>query len=178
MAIGKSAKIGTKKGGPIRDKLIPKGEVIKPREPVIKRSPGQPTKYLPEMCALAVEMGKEGCTQANIAASFEVSRECLHEWMRVHPEFFNAMRTARYLAQSWWEDRAKAAIDKPAGAFNSALFAKMMASQFPQEYRDKIDHTMAGVPGAAPIVTASLTQEDALARYLTLIKETGNGNPA
>ena len=55
---------------------------------------GRPTKYKPEFCDVIIELGREGKTKSHMAQALDVSRDTIHEWTRVHPEFSDAMKRA------------------------------------------------------------------------------------
>jgi hypothetical protein len=85
-------------------------------------------------------MGQEGKTWTAIAATIGVARETLYDWMDKKPDFSDAMKQSRHMAQLWWEDTLQG---QSRGAFEggnatAAIFA--MKNQFPDDYRDRREH--------------------------------------
>jgi hypothetical protein len=56
---------------------------------------GRPTLYQPEYPELARRFCQLGGTNEDLAAFFEVSRSTIDDWLRVHPEFADAVRKGR-----------------------------------------------------------------------------------
>jgi phage terminase large subunit len=99
------------------------GKPKKPRKPLEKRKAalkqpfaqlppsldirkvGRPSKYDPSFCDLVIELGAQGKSKAQLAASIGVSRETIDLWAKVHPEFSDALKFAKDLALAWWEDQ-------------------------------------------------------------------------
>lgn len=121
---------------------------------------GRPTLYKPEFCDVAVEMGTQGKSLAQIAAACGVARITLWEWVDKHPEFAGAIARARDLALSWWEEQAHVGMwESPEGArLNPQLWSRSMAARFPDDYREskKLEHTGAnGGPVKSMVVIAT-----------------------
>lgn len=118
---------------------------------------GRPTTYSTEFCDAAIEMGKQGKSLTYMAAEFDVSRECIYEWARVHPEFSDAIARAKAHSQKWWEDAGQVALSQP--GFNASVWSKSMAARFPDDWRDntKLEHS-----GSLEVV--SKDQRDAAVR--------------
>lgn len=123
---------------------------------------GQPTKYRPDCCAIAVAKGQEGASKTEIAVACGASRKTLDYWREKHPEFDEAMAQAEMHAQVWWEQRGRGFItgqyelQKGAGA----VFIFQMKNRFPDDYRDR--HEITGKDGG-PIqsITTTMTAEEA-----------------
>ena len=58
---------------------------------------GRPTLYKPEYPDLARRFCQLGGTNEDLADYFEVSRSTIDEWLRVHPDFAEAVRKGRDL---------------------------------------------------------------------------------
>ena len=56
---------------------------------------GRPTLFRPEYPDLARRLCLLGGTNEELASFFEVSRSTIDEWLRVHPEFAEAVRKGR-----------------------------------------------------------------------------------
>jgi transposase len=101
---------------------------------------GRPTKYKPEYCQVALEMGRKGDTWTAIAAEIGVVRETMYDWMDVQPAFSDALKRSRQMAQQWWEKTLKGQSrgKYDGGSATAAIFA--MKNQFPDDYRDRREH--------------------------------------
>jgi hypothetical protein len=95
----------------------------------------RPTDYLPEYCDQVVELGRQGKSHAQIAATLDVSRQTLYNWQAAHPEFLDAIMRARDLAQAWFEDKGQAGLDS--SGFNASLWAKQVSCRFRDDYTDQ-----------------------------------------
>jgi hypothetical protein len=66
---------------------------------------GRPTLYQSEYPELARRFCQLGGTNQELADFFEVSRSTIDEWMRVHPEFAEAVRKGRDLIDMMVADK-------------------------------------------------------------------------
>lgn len=104
----------------------------------LTRALGRPTVYLPEMCDLVEEMGREGRSKAEMAAALNVTRETLYAWARTRPDFSDALARAEEFSLAWWEEQGRKGLSIP--AFNAGLYAKAMGGRFPREpYRERVE---------------------------------------
>lgn len=110
----------------------------------------RPTEYDPSYCEMVIGWGAKGKSLTWMAAELDVSRECVYEWARVHPEFSDALMRARAKAQQWWEDSGQNALMAP--GFNSSVWAKSMAARFPDDWRDNNKVEVTGANGG-PVAT-------------------------
>ena len=111
-----------------------------------KHAGGRPSKYAPELCRRAIDLGRQGKSRTQIAAALDVDRDTLTNWERARPEFFGAMLRARELAQAWWEDEGQKGIwDRQ---FNANAYRLQVTNRFPNEWRDKQSHEHSGADGA------------------------------
>lgn len=110
---------------------------------------GRPTDYRPEYCALAVELGAQGKSLAQIGAACGVARVTLWQWAEKHPEFAAAIARARDLALAWWEEQAHIGMwESPEGArLNPQLWSRSMAARFPDDYRESKKTEITGADG-------------------------------
>ena len=100
-----------------------------------KRGPGQPTKYLPEHCERVQELGKEGCSLAEMALDLDIAWSTLQLWAKTHPEFSAAMDRARKLALGWWEKQGRKGI-WAGKEFNAQAYRLQVMNRFPDTWRD------------------------------------------
>jgi hypothetical protein len=103
--------------------------------PAPPRKRGRPSSYDPAFCERVIELGEEGKSKAQIARVLRVSRKSLYLWMKIHPEFAEAMEEAQFAALAWWEDVGQAGLTIP--KFNAALYAFNMKNRFREFYADK-----------------------------------------
>lgn len=96
---------------------------------------GRPSLYKPEYCEQVIEWGADGKSKTWMAAKLGVSRECIYEWERVHPDFSYALKRAKALEQMWWEDSGQDGMG--ADKFNGQVWGRSMAARFPEDWREK-----------------------------------------
>lgn len=71
-----------------------------------KHPGGRPSEYKPEYCETVILLGRDGKLPAQMAANIGVTKQTLHEWARVHPEFTDAFAIARGNAEAWHLEKA------------------------------------------------------------------------
>lgn len=106
--------------------------------PAPKRGPGQPSKYDPSFCAIAIECGKRGLSREAISSELGISWRTLNEWAHVHPEFDYALEEAKKEELLWFERLGQAhLVEVPQGArLNTGLWSRSVAARFPHKYRE------------------------------------------
>jgi hypothetical protein len=124
--------------------------MTKPRDPA-KRPVGRPSLYKPEYCERVVELGKQGCSPAEIASEFDVDRVTLIDWANAHEEFSTALTRAKVHEQAWWERAGKNGM--VADKFNAQVWAKSVSARFRDDYADRKEIT--GASGG-PLAVASV----------------------
>jgi hypothetical protein len=124
--------------------------MTKPRDPA-KRPVGRPSLYKPEYCERVIELGKQGCSPAEIASEFDVDRVTLRNWADDHPEFFTALTRAKVHEQAWWERAGKSGM--VADKFNAQVWTKSVSARFRDDYADRKEIT--GASGG-PLAVASV----------------------
>lgn len=133
-------------------------------QPVVteeKRGRGRPTKYDPSFCEEIVGYGRMGFSKAEMANAFDVIRETLDEWAKVHPDFSDALDRATEYSLAWWENKAREGVDK-GSMINASLWTRSMAGRFPREaYREDRRIELTGANGG-PIKTESKVSLDGL----------------
>lgn len=92
-----------------------------------------------------LDLGAEGKSRAQIAASLGVSRDTIHEWSRVHREFSDALRKAKDLELAWWESAGQMNMTRQ--GFNATAFIFQMKNRFRDDYRDVIANEHTGKDG-------------------------------
>ena len=59
---------------------------------------GRPTEYRPEFVETAAQMCANGATDMELAEEFEVSVTTIYNWRAKHPEFLEAVKTPKGIA--------------------------------------------------------------------------------
>lgn len=98
---------------------------------------GRPTLYKPEYCETVIELGKQGDSLVQMASYFDVTRQSLMEWAKVHPEFSTALNIAKEHCQSWWEKAGREGMFLGGGGFNAAVWKKSMEARFREDYTER-----------------------------------------
>ncbi len=101
-------------------------------------TPGQPTKYRPEYCQQIIDLMEQGKTLTQFAATLRVTRETIYEWMKVHPEFSDAVKTARICQQAHWENLMHGLTTGEIHG-NATIAVWYTKNAFPECYRDRYE---------------------------------------
>ena len=103
-----------------------------------KRGPGQPSKYDPSFCKIAIECGKRGLSREAISSELGITWRTLLNWADMHPEFLQALDEAKKEEMLWFENLGQQhLVEVPQGAkLNTGLWSRSMAARFPHKYRE------------------------------------------
>jgi len=130
----------------------PKGKETKPAPSVIvedapkeKNNGGRPTAYDPSFCEKVIEWRRDGKSRTWMAAELGVHRQTLYEWMRVHPEFSDALTHAKQLEQKWWEDAGQQGMKQT--GFNAKVWERNMLTRFRDDWQEPVRRIEHGQPG-------------------------------
>ncbi len=130
---------------------------------VSKHAGGRPTDYREEYCEKVLEWGRQGKSRTWMAANLGCDRRTLDNWADVHPKFFRALSYAKALEQAHWEDLGHFGLS--ADKFNNGVWSKSMAARFPDEWREKQEHSgPAGGPIQHQVGVSWMTEDQAKAR--------------
>jgi transposase len=99
---------------------------------------GRPTKYRPEMCERAVELGLGGASKVEIAFELGVTKATLDNWAAEHSDFLAAITRAKEAEQVWWEREGRSNL-KTQG-YQASMWSRSMAARFPDDWREKVGH--------------------------------------
>lgn len=66
---------------------------------------GRPTKFRPEMVSQVEKLCRMGATNDDLADFFDVAVSTIHEWRAEHPEFSDALKNGKILADAEVADR-------------------------------------------------------------------------
>jgi len=100
---------------------------------------GRPSKYDPKFCETVIEVGEQGDTLAAMAEACDIHRETLNEWMKIHPEFSDAVKRGLQKAQVLWE---RSGLEMALGlkeSGNPTTYIFNMKNRFKDDWRDKHD---------------------------------------
>lgn len=110
---------------------------------------GRPSDYDPSYCDVVIELGAQGKVTAQIGAAIGVTKQTLHEWARVHPEFSDAFDLARQNAEAWHLEKAtETAIGDRQGNAGMAKF--LLSAAFGYREGSDVTQTQQG-PNGGPI---------------------------
>jgi transposase-like protein len=116
---------------------------------------GRPSKYKPEFCEQAIELGKLGKSPTQIACAFEVDRATLYRWAEEYEDFRTALTRAKAEEQNWWETTGMAALT--ADKFQAAVWKKSMEARFRDDYTERKE--LGGAGGGA--IKVLISEDDA-----------------
>ena len=121
------------------------------KKDLTKRPVGRPSLYKPEYCEKVIELGRKGCSPAEIASDLDVDRATLIRWSGEHEEFRTALTRAKIHEQAWWEKAGKAGM--VADRFNAQVWTKSVAARFREDYTERQELT--GAAGG-PVAVANV----------------------
>jgi hypothetical protein len=152
----------------------------KPLQPKAKHPGGRPSKYNPEeMLPRLSEVGTVGGSKAEMAVALGISRDTFHSWVKQHPEFSDAVKTAELLSQAWWEKNGRQKTFDSNG-FNATAFIFQMKNRFPTDWRDVKQTELTGADGGpvrveqSPLNVAALDADEREALKALLLKAKGD----
>lgn len=111
---------------------------------------GRPSKYDPAYCAAVIEHMKDGASLTSFAASIDVARSTINEWMGEHIEFSEAVNKAKAHCAAWWEDLARKGAG--GGDANPTLCIFGLKNMAADDWREVVRSEHSG-PDGAPIKT-------------------------
>ena len=108
------------------------------------------SKYKEEYIDLVIKLGAEGKSKEQIAGVLDLGWDCLDNWAKTHPEFCQALRTAKNLELHYWEYLGlQNVLETPGGQrLNGNVYNKIMAARFPAKYSERNKVELTGANGA------------------------------
>jgi len=98
--------------------------------------PNHMVKFNPAIHPIAyIEMAKEGFSEVEIAAEFNVSCEALNGWAERFESFYTAKEVGKAMHEAWWLREGKNNLNER--SFNTPLFKYMTMNKL--GYSDKIE---------------------------------------
>lgn len=141
--------------------------------PADKGRGGRPSSYRPEYAEQAEKLCKLGATDVEMGDFFGVSEQTINAWKKAHPEFLEALKRGKLIADAsvadslyrratgYEHDAVKIAVDAKTGEHaiipyveryppdtTAAIF--WLKNRRRGEWRDKQDHEHTG-PGGGPM---------------------------
>jgi hypothetical protein len=140
---------------------------------------GRPSKYKPEYAEQAAKLCKLGATDAQLADFFKVAVSTVSLWKVEHPEFSEAIKVPKLEA----DERVEQSLYRRAMGFEhdetdirvvggelvmtpirkvyppdttAAIF--WLKNRRPEEWREKVDHTLANPDGSALNLTVTFVK--------------------
>ena len=101
-------------------------------------------KYVfdPKMCETMIAMGQEGASQKMIWSELGINKSVAETWKKNHPEFADALETAKTHSQAYWEREILANVNNK--AFNSRLAEIALRGQFQEDYKETREQKVEG----------------------------------
>jgi transposase len=109
---------------------------------------GRPTKYDPAMCETVIKCGRDGKTLVGMADDLDINRETLNEWMKIHPEFSDAVKEGLQKSQAWWEDQGRIATFGGVDGFNATSYIFQMKNRFRADWNDTVKADLTSSDGS------------------------------
>ena len=98
---------------------------------------GRPTKYDASFCDAVVEHCKTGASLTSFAASVDVARSTINEWMEHQPEFSEAVKRAKAHCAAWWEQNARKGMTGESKDVNATLCIFGLKNMAAEDWREK-----------------------------------------
>ena len=89
------------------------------------------------MCDAIIGLGKEGASQKMMFAEIGINKSVADTWKKNHPDFADALETAKTHSQAFWEREILANLNNK--GFNSRLAEIALRGQFQEDYRETRD---------------------------------------
>lgn len=159
---------------------------------------GRPTEYKPEYADQASKLCSLGATDDEIAGFFDVHRSTVYRWKLEHPEFCNAVKSAKEVADerverslyqkaTGYDYTEEQAFKIKTGQYEEEIEVSEVRKHEPAEttacifwlknrrrdqWRDKVDHEMTGKDGG-PIETKDVSDLERARKLLLLLTRAG-----
>ena len=93
---------------------------------------GRPSEYRPEYCRAVIDFMAQGFSLTAFAGSIRVAKDTVYEWIKVHPQFSDAVARARVARVTAL--KAKLLRSRKGAETSAAIFALKNAA--PVEWKD------------------------------------------
>lgn len=119
--------------------------------PKKKHPGGRPSKYKPKYCQEIIDCGKRGDTLVHFANSILVTKQTLHEWASVHPEFYDALSISKSLNEEYWLNLAKNRGNGITNGSDTIIKYMLSASHGYREKTDVVSNVTADVTSKSTV---------------------------
>ena len=135
-----------------------------PKKPVKKA--GRPTKYDESMCEKVIDLMSQGKSIVQVAAEFNVSKDTIFEWEKVHEEFSDSLTLGRLKAEAFWEGHLQK-LAKSKNSITNGNLALILKCRY--RWTEKQDIGLSGDLSVDDVT--SLTPEERRKRIAELTNE-------
>lgn len=111
---------------------------------------GQPTKYSPEYVERARELCEAGATDVELAEEFDVSVSTLYNWRSRHPEFLEALKASKDVA----DQRVERTLYRRAVEGDTTSMIFWLKNRKSAEWRDRTPGESADNPLAIQLISS------------------------
>jgi len=118
---------------------------------ITKLAVGATTSYKPVYCDRVVKLMAEGRSLEGCALPLGVHPGTLYQWLRLYPEFSDAVKAGQAAAMTFWEDRLLVVAQGGPGNFQAIQWALRNRSRAASGWhhdREIVEHT--GADGRPP----------------------------
>ena len=128
---------------------------------------GRPTKYDESMCEKVIELMSQGKSIVQVAAEFNVSKDTIFEWEKVHKEFSDSLMLGRLKAEAFWEGHLQK-LAKSKNSITNGNLALILKCRY--RWTEKQDIGLSGDLSVDDVT--SLTPEERRKRIADFIDKT------
>lgn len=98
---------------------------------------GRPSSYKPEYCEMVIEHMKQGLSIRSFCAVVDIHEDTAYEWIKVHPDFSEAVKKGRQQQIAFFEKTGIAAAHGKIPNFNAAAYIWLSKNMI--GWRDKVE---------------------------------------
>lgn len=103
---------------------------------------GRPSKYDPAYCEQIIAFCEDGSSLSSFAASINVARSTLNEWMEHDPEFSEAVKAAKAKVAAWYDKTGRKIAENGGGNATLCIFG--LKNFDGEDFRDKVETELSG----------------------------------
>jgi hypothetical protein len=140
-----------------------------------RKSPMADPAFRKKMCERVIVLGREGKSPKTIAAEVKYDYRTLKRWCEDYPDFNDAWLLQLELAQAWYEETARVALEKREYKFPANLWIRIMCARYRDEYAnlDAPRAIFAGQYNKAPVqlISSNMTPQQAQELYAKALEQ-------
>jgi len=130
---------------------------------------GRPTDYDPSYCQIAIDYMQDGKHAIQLARHLGVAKSTLYKWAEDHPEFSDALNTARTASTAAWLDQYEKKAFGITKDGSDYLLAKMLGHK-DREFQEPKEEKKEESQAAALLNKVTTETLSVIARELTAKK--------